>query len=350
MIHLTTQQLSASLDRELGEAPEANVREHLSACAECASRMERLEDLEEKLIQSLRSDPEDSLFERIEREVEERTRPMARVPAGGVPAAGVPAAARAAAVPAAARAPAVPAAAAPVAAVPPVRQPADLASLREAARVAMPRPVERSYAPLALEPDSTPERRPFSFPWGVVILVLAGAAGIGALNFGAEFVPRWLGLTEIKERALPATAGALPAAEVEPQAEPAPPEEALLVEAPAVDPPAVEPAPRQPVQPRSAPGPSTRARVIEQESLIRPESDASGTADAAGPQAAGTGSHLSALEYEAVADSLEQVLGALLGEEFREARLGLDVVEVRDVYQFSCLLGDRPHDRWVAMP
>jgi len=40
MIHLTTQQLSASLDRELGEAPEANVREHLSACAECASRME----------------------------------------------------------------------------------------------------------------------------------------------------------------------------------------------------------------------------------------------------------------------------------------------------------------------
>jgi hypothetical protein len=322
MIHLTIQQLSGSLDREMNEASESNLREHLSNCADCASRLERLEDQEEKLIRLLRSDPGGSVFERIERDVDERTRPGARGSAVRPEARGSSS-----------------------------RAPAHGAFPRQAAHAPSPAPVSQTLPPRAVERESDPERRPSSFPWGVVILVVAAMAGIGALNLGFELVPRWLGASAAKDRVLPAvadvvpaasdaTAGVAPATNGEPRPEPAPVEAGLLAEPPLMEPAQVQLAPPQLAPPqreatqsepaRREPAPrepprrqSGQAIVAEGDSPVVVDFGTPRAVDEAGLQGPRTQAHQSASEYEASADGWEQVLEMLHGEEYRQGRLRL---------------------------
>ena len=309
MIHLTSQQLSASLDRELNEASESNLRDHLSGCADCASRLERLEDQEEKLIRTLWSDPGEAVFERIEREVDERTRPGARVS-------------------------------------PPSRATVQEPMPRAVAQAPAARPTAHDSPSRPVEPERRMERTRTSFPGGIVTLVVAAAAGIGALTYGFAYAPRWLGASGAGDRTITATAAVVPAASDatggvasvandEPQPEPPPAEEAVPDGTPAIEPEQLQPAqplpaqaqprqperaeggraPREPAEPRS-----TQVKVSGEASHVLVDFGAPEAVNAAGLQGPGLGAYASAPEYDAAADGWERVLGMLHGGEYRDGR------------------------------
>jgi hypothetical protein len=274
VIHVTTQQLSASLDRELSEASEANVQEHLAACAECAGRLARLEDLEERLIRALRSDPDGALFERIIREVERRTRPAVSAATQGL----------------------VAAATAPE---PAARAAKDEPAIRASAPSLVPR-VPSPSSTLDVASAGTAAR----FPWGVALSVFAVVAGLGALVFGMQFVPRWLGTTTAVNRPHSAAAtvpAAVPAASGVPQ--------------PAADP--VEPALEEEVPTEAPATPVVATPSVPVDAPVR------AAVDTARAQAAAADVRPSPLVYDALGDSLEQALGSLQGDDFRMARLRL---------------------------
>jgi hypothetical protein len=303
VIHVTTQQLSASLDRELSEASEANVQEHLAACAECAGRLARLEDLEERLIRALRSDPDGALFERIIREVERRTRPAVSAATQGL----------------------VAAATAP--------EPAARAAKDEPAiRASAPSPVPRVPSPSSTS-DVASAGTAARFPWGVALSVFAVVAGLGALVFGMQFVPRWLGTTTAVNRphaSAAAVPARLPAASgvSKPAADPVEPalEEEMPAEAPA--PPVAAsatppPAQQDPAHRQAAHRQPEPAKNVAESPSDPVDAPVRADIDAARVPAAVADAPPSPLVYDALGDSLEQALGSLQGDDFRMARLRL---------------------------
>lgn len=229
MIHVTIQQLSSHLDRELSEGSSALVREHLSSCEACAAKFAKLEAQGATLAMALTREPDDALLDRLTQTIESRIRseeagaPRVSPAAPPRPVTATPAHVAPAAPP---RIAARPAPAPSPATVPPP-------ATHRASRTA---PVAASHARS-------------SFSWAAALVVVATVGSAGVLLSSSRGATSWLQALNGHGTGSPnARAGAVPAQVSTPEPAPAPaPTADVAVAAPPVE--TASPAP--PTQPRT---------------------------------------------------------------------------------------------------
>lgn len=238
------------------------------------------------------------------------------------------------------------------------------------------RPVSQAVPHEELLPIQAVRRGSGSFPWGAALIIGTIVCSIGAVQFGVEFVPRWLSGSDRGDRLLRAASGDVPgldggSTEEETPSAPAPdePAPAAYTPAPAADTPAVPaaayspaptpvsaapaapatPAPVPAEQPDRVEGPRPAAilpwesvspppRVSAAEVLRgAPEDSKDAAADSfmlVAPHAVGAVRlaqqrdeeaeiHPSVYAYDVAAAAWEQTLGLLHGDAYREARFRL---------------------------
>jgi hypothetical protein len=307
LIHLTLQQLSSYLDREMSDSSRALVEDHLAICDGCSSKYARLERQERDLVRLLTHDLDEVFFAGFGARLRER---IELKPAAGVPAPMEP----------------------------------DAAPARDRLEPAMPQARAVEPEPVAPAGAGTGARRG-GFPWVAAIVIFAIAGSIGAASIGSEFASRWLGrspsgkvrpLSHFGSSAAPEAATDLDATAPAGTPEAAPP--GSVLPAPAGAPEAARPepatlptaaAPRAPVtspsrpsnsgSPASPPAATTPPVAREDDDVVwTPDPYEPPPSQEAAPSGPGT-----AEEYDSVATKLERSLPMLQGADYREARFHL---------------------------